>query len=107
MPLTFEFIIPEGWLRIARRFNAGREVRESPVPKGPLNGFGVPASAGGTVNFAHAAINRKRHPAEAGTPNPFSRPCGTYSTQQPNPALKRRAIFVGPSGTRRLPPTKS
>src|SRR6266849_1992105 len=32
----FNFIIPEGWLRIARRFNAGTSVTGGQVPQGRL-----------------------------------------------------------------------
>ncbi len=41
------------------------------------------------------------HPEVCGVkPLPISRPCGTWSTHNRVPALKRRAIFSGPFGTK-------
>jgi hypothetical protein len=61
--------IPEGWSRLAQRFNAGISVREVLVPKGRLMRTLV------------------------------SRPFGTCPTPRPLPALKRWAIVGRPSGT--------
>jgi len=63
--------VPEGHLKIARRFNAGMEAEASRVPKG-----------------------RPKHVSH------FSRPFGTLDLFAAYPALKRRAILECPSGTR-------
>lgn len=63
--------VPEGHLKIARRFNAGMEVEASRVPKGRLK------------HVSH-----------------FSRPFGTLDPHATYPALKRRAILECPYGTR-------
>ena len=63
--------VPEGHLKIARRFNAGMEAEASRVPKGRLK------------HVSH-----------------FSRPFGTLDLRAIDPALKRRAILECPYGTR-------
>jgi hypothetical protein len=63
--------VPEGHLKIARRFNAGMAPIASQVPKGRLKPI-----------------------------NHFSRPFGTLDLPATYPALKRRAILECPSGTR-------
>ena len=60
-------------MKIARRFNAGRNARPEQVPKGRLTG----------------GANRCS----------FSRPFGTQVLQVTFPALKRRATLECPSGT--------
>jgi hypothetical protein len=62
--------IPEGWSRIARRFNAGTWRQRASSPEG--------------------TAEKCRW---------VSRPCGTYQSQTSTPALKRRAILDHPSGT--------
>jgi uncharacterized protein len=66
--------IPKGWLTIARRFIAGTTGEREPSPEGT---------------------------AETDC---LSRPFGTYRSRPINPALKRRAIVVCPSGTESGPP---
>ena len=61
--------VPEGQTIIARRFNAGDRVRALEVPEGRLK----------IVEF--------------------KRPVGTQVISGQNPALKRRAIILCPSGT--------
>ena len=68
MSSAFQFLIPEGWLRIARRFNAGIAIEEWSSPEGTAESVQL------------------------------SRPFGTYASRTSNPALKRRAIVVYPSG---------
>jgi hypothetical protein len=63
--------VPEGHLKIARRFNAGMASRASQVPKGRLNSI-----------------------------NHFSRPFGNSDGVAGYPALKRRAILECPYGIR-------
>jgi hypothetical protein len=66
--------VPEGRLKIARRFNAGYRRIITRVPKGRL------------------VIKRCR--------NCFSRPFGTWFNSFVFPALKRRAIVISPFGRR-------
>ena len=63
--------VPEGHLKVARRFNAGMAPSASRVPKGRLKWL----------------IG-------------FSRPFGTLDPHATYPALKRRASLECPSGTR-------
>jgi len=63
--------VPEGHLKIARRFNAGMEAEASRVPKGRL-----------------------KHGSH------FSRPFRTLDIRVAYPALERRAILECPYGTR-------
>ena len=71
--------VPEGHLIIARRFNAGKNQGMAQVPKGRLNGLRVACEDG-----CHQRI---------------SRPFGTKTSANSNPALKRRALIGCPSGT--------
>src|SRR5206468_12946550 len=64
---------PEGQMKIAQRFNAGRKSRPEQVPKGRLTG----------------GANRYS----------FSRPFGTQVLRLTFPALKRRATLKCSSGT--------
>ena len=69
--------VPEGHLRIARRFNAGDSGSDHKVPKGRLNASTILGS-----------------PIQPSLRDSGRRP--------PFPALKRRAIFKCPSGTARM-----
>src|SRR5258708_16638355 len=61
--------MPEGWMKIAKRFNAGIAAKHVQVPE------------------------------VRSTQLLFKRPYGTRPQRQPPPALKRRAIFACPYGT--------
>ena len=45
-----------------------------------------------------------RHPGGTAENHQLRRPCGTQPSIRPHPALKRRAIFKSPSGTKTRPP---
>src|ERR1035441_1632997 len=69
-----------------------------------------PHHSGGMVENSPAFQRRdsgEREPSLAGTAelDCVSRPCGTYPPGASNPALKRRAIAVCPSGTETAPET--
>jgi len=73
--------LPEGDLKIARRFNAGFRFAIPQVPKGRLKSC-----------FSNGNMNRRM------TVERFHRPFGTYGMSHLNPAVNCRAIFKSPSG---------
>ena len=77
---------------------------------GPMPPGFEPHHSGGMVENSPAFQRRdsgEREPSPAGTAelDCVSRPCGTYPPGASNPALKRRAIAVCPSGTEIVPET--
>ena len=91
-------------------------MRRSTKPSGPERGHSCPMPLG--FQCRHPGGMAENSPAfqrwdlDPGVPSPegtaeghqFSRPFRTQPSIRPHPALKRRAIFKSPSGTKTRPP---